>query len=340
MPRSPRIRTFLITLFVLSIAGCGLPSDVSDLLDGAGGSGNSDDAFGGDGPVPGSGSGSGGDGSGSGGDSGGPASGAPSCVPVAELACGSHASGDTSDFNSGTTNELDSYPIAVGNYDAREIAYSFVAPHSGAVSFQLVDAVPTDLDHDIFLLWGGIGCTAEAALERGHNSLSFLAEAGERYYLVVDGFNGDEGAYEVAVECGPGSGSSASTPDQAIYGDCLFGWLSQHLKNAPHLMVTETGRFASAAAVPPLLGQQLVQGIELDGWAPGVSTLEQVFNYIDPDGLYVNSVLDALTGDRYTWVKFYAGDTEVGYLYPVGSLDLVAVVSDGDVINCTVSGPS
>ena len=51
------------------------------------------------------------------------------------------------------------------------------------------------------------------------------------------------------------------------------------------------------AAVPPLLGQQLVQGIQQDGWAPGVSTVEQVFEFIDPDGLYVNSVIDSLTGE-------------------------------------------
>jgi len=256
------------------------------------------------------------------------------------LACGSTVSGDTSDFNSGATEQIDSYPVAVGNYDGAEIAYSFVAPHDGVVSLQLVDAQPMVVDHDLFLLSGDLGCTAEAALERGHNSLSFMAQAGESYYFVVDGYDGDQGAFEIAVECGPSSDSPASTPDPATYGECLFGWTSQHLKNAPHLLVAETGRFASAASVPPLLGQQLVQGIQQDGWAPGVSTVEQVFEFIDPDGLYVNSVIDSLTGDRFTWAKFYAGDTEVGYLYRVGTLDMVAIVSDGDVIDCTVSGPS
>jgi len=326
MTRHPTIRLFLVTLFSIAVAGCGFPSDPSDLLDDVG-SDPSDDAFGSDGGF----------GSDDGSD---PGIAAKTCAPVAELACGSHAAADTSNFNSGATNQLDSYPIAVGNYEAREIAYSFVAPHDGAVSFEFIDAVPTVVDHDIFLLSGDIGCTAEAALERGFNSLSFMAQAGETYYLVIDGYNGAEGAFEVAVECGASSGSSDSAPDPTIYGECLFGWTSQHLKNAPHLLVAETGRFATAAAVPPLLGQQLVQGIERDGWAPGVSTVEQVFNYIDPDGLYLNSVLNSLNGDRFTWAKFYAGDTEVGYLYREGTMDMVAIVSDGDVINCTVSGES
>jgi len=326
MTRHPTIRLFLATLFSVAVAGCGLATDSSDLL-GDGDSDSSDDAFGSDGGL----------GSDDGSD---PGVAAKTCAPAAELACGSHGVGDTSNFNSGATNELDSYPIAVGNYEAREIAYSFVAPHDGAVSFQFIDAVPTVVDHDLFLLSGDIGCTAAAALERGFNSLSFMAQAAETYYLVVDGYNGDEGAFQVAVECGASSGSSDPAPDPSIYGECLFGWTSQHLENAPHLLVAETGRFATAAAVPPLLGQQLVRGIERDGWAPGVSTVEQVFNYIDPDGLYVNSVINSLTGDRFTWAKFYAGDTEVGYLYREGSMNMVAIVSDGDVINCTVSGAS
>ena len=36
------------------------------------------------------------------------------------------------------------------------------------------------------------------------------------------------------------SSSSDSAPDPAVYGTCLFGWTSQDLEEAPHLLVAET----------------------------------------------------------------------------------------------------
>jgi len=245
--------------------------------------------------------------------------------------------GDTSDFNSGATDLLDSYPIAVGNYESREVAYSFRASSEGIVSFQLVDPDPTAVDHDIFLLAGSIGCNADAAMQRGHNSLSFMAEQGEIYYLVVDGFNGDEGAYEVSVECGADSGSSDLNPDPAVYGDCLFGWTSSDLESAPHLQIAPTGQYQEASGVPWLASQQLVQGVQEDGWA-SVDSIEDVFEYVDADGVYASVVLDSIHGDRFTWLRFYAGDTEVGYLFRENSLEQVGLVSDGDINRCSVSG--
>ncbi|MBJ94027.1 MAG: hypothetical protein CMP23_06055 [Rickettsiales bacterium] len=332
MLQTPSCSIRLLTaLSAVALSGCGLGGSMGVPAGGFSGSSGA-----GDGDVFSSeGAGSGSGGAGDSGPSGGEP---PRCAPVAELSCGGTVSGDTSDFNSGATEQLDSYSIVVGNYDGAEVAYSFVAPYEGAVSVQLVDAQPTVVDHDLFLLWGEGECTAEAALERGHNSLSFMAQAGERYYFVVDGFDGAEGAFEVALECGPDSSSSTASPDASVYGDCRFGWTSRLLRDAPHLLIAETGRFATVGSLSPLLGQQLLSGVQQDGWAPGVSTLEQVFDYVDPDGLYVNSVLDALTGEPFTWLKFYAGDTEVGYLYRSGTLDRVATVSDGDLINCTVAG--
>jgi len=164
------LQTFVFALSGLLLVGCDLPVGSGGSQGGAtGGIDSGDTPF-----TPEGGTGSGSD------STGGP-TGLPSCAPVAELACGSHAVGDTSDFNSGATDELDSYPIAVGNYDAREVAYSFKAASDGTVSFQFVDPSPTSVDHDIFLLVGDTGCNADSAIERGHNSLSFMALADETY---------------------------------------------------------------------------------------------------------------------------------------------------------------
>ena len=35
----------------------------------------------------------------------------------------------------------------------------------------------------------------------GGNSVDFEAVAGHTYYLLVDGFNGDEGPFEARVDC-------------------------------------------------------------------------------------------------------------------------------------------
>ncbi len=322
------VQNFVAVLAGLTFVGCGFPSDIIGSVDDLTSGG--DDIFGG------SSSPEGGSGSGAGAGTG---SGLASCAPVTELACGSHAVGDTSDFNSGATDVLDSYPIAVGNYDAPEVTYSFKASTDGLVSFQFVDPDPTAVDHDIFLLFGDIGCNVDSAIERGHSSLSFMAEAGEEYYLVVDGYDGDEGAYEVAVECDASSSSSTSSPDPAIYGECLFGWTSSDMDSAPHLQIAQIGQYLEASLVPPLVAQQLVQGIQQDGWA-SVSTIDDIFEFVDPDGVYVRSVLDSLSGDRFTWLRFFAGDTEVGYIFREGGLEQAALVSDGDVNECIVQGIS
>ena len=155
----------------------------------------------------------------------------------------------------------------------------------------------------------------------------------------MDGYDGDEGAYEVAVECGSGSSSPPLSPDPAIYGECLFGWTSSDMEAAPHLEIVQTAQYLEASLVPPLVAQQLVQGIQQDGWA-SVSTIDDIFEFVDPDGVYVRSVLDLMSGDRFTWLRFFAGDTEVGYIFHEGGLEQAALVSDGDVNECIVQGIS
>ncbi len=41
------------------------------------------------------------------------------CAPVEVLSCGSVVQGDTADFNTGATTEIDHYAGAVGNYEAQ-----------------------------------------------------------------------------------------------------------------------------------------------------------------------------------------------------------------------------
>jgi len=130
---------------------------------------------------------------------------AGNCAPVAFLSCGVPVSADSSDPNSGHTTVLDFYPVSVGNYSGPEVAYAWRAQASEEVTWSLSDPEPTVVNHDLFVLHGEAVCKGESAVARGFNSVTFDAVAGELYFLVVDGFDGDAGPYTVALECTGGA---------------------------------------------------------------------------------------------------------------------------------------
>jgi len=124
------------------------------------------------------------------------------CAPVERIYCGAQLQGDTSDWNSGTTSTMSSYPVSVGNYSGPELSWVYYAERSGWVTWRLIDAEPTMVNHDVFVLSGAMGsCLADGALVRGFNEVRFEARAGESYFLVIDGYNGDAGSFEAALDC-------------------------------------------------------------------------------------------------------------------------------------------
>jgi phosphatidylserine/phosphatidylglycerophosphate/cardiolipin synthase-like enzyme len=139
------------------------------------------------------------------------------CAPVAFLSCGVPVSGDSGDPNSGHTTVIDFYPVAVGNYSGPEVAYAWRAQTSEEVTWRLVDATPTEVNHDLFVLHGEPTCTANAALVRGFNSVTFDAVAGETYFLLLDGFDGDAGPYTVELDCS-GTPVDPGTPPSVVPG--------------------------------------------------------------------------------------------------------------------------
>ena len=61
---------------------------------------------------------------------------------------------------------------------------------------------PTAFNHDVFNLDGGDGqCVSSEAFAWGLNSVAFEATAGETYFLVVDGYDQDEGDFLLEVDC-------------------------------------------------------------------------------------------------------------------------------------------
>jgi len=162
------------------------------------------------------------------------------CAPVDFLMCGVPVAGDTADWNSGATDAIDGYPVAVGNYDGPEIAYAFRPTATETVTIRLIDPSPTELNHDLFVLESGTGtCEAGNAIGRGFNDLSFEVEAGKTYFVVVDGFDGAAGAFGAELECsGSTDGGDLPVPDGAT-AEVIFSpqpYADSHLARTAELI--------------------------------------------------------------------------------------------------------
>ena len=125
------------------------------------------------------------------------------CTPAATIACGQSILGDTSTDPAATT-AMGAYPINVGNYDAPELVYTWTASQSSEVEFGFVSARPTQVNHDIIVIEStGNSCNSADAVEWGFNAVTFEPTAGTTYQIVVDGYDGDAGAFELQLDCSP-----------------------------------------------------------------------------------------------------------------------------------------
>lgn len=139
------------------------------------------------------------------------------CAPAAFLTCGTTVSGDTTNWNHGITDVINGYPISVGSYAGSEIAWAFRPTVTETASLQLIDPQPTVINHDIFILEAGSEgtCQSANAVERGFNSLSFDVVAGNTYFLLLDSFEGEGGAFSAHLDC-TGEGGTIETPSAEL----------------------------------------------------------------------------------------------------------------------------
>ena len=126
------------------------------------------------------------------------------------ISCGETVSGDNTwdptESTPGLTNQVDGYPCHIGNYGAPEVAYEWLATVSGTVEVSFVNPQPTVLNHDIIAIDGTNGeCVNTQCLEDGlgFSSLELEAVAGYTYYFVVDGTTGEEGPFQLQLDCSP-----------------------------------------------------------------------------------------------------------------------------------------
>jgi hypothetical protein len=116
---------------------------------------------------------------------------------------------------------------------------------------------------------------------------------------------------------------------------CLFGATSRALQADQRLQVIPGIQHRRIATMGPLEQNQLVHGFACEGvFAP--ATAEAALRLVD-DGVQVYTVRRVNPDGLFTWFRFYMGDTEVGYLFRQGTMALVAIVSDQDIVNCRES---
>lgn len=128
------------------------------------------------------------------------------CVPVWALSCNSKDF--ATNYGLWSTSLITSYGDANENkgcldntyaYEGPEFAYRFDAPGDFNVTVRLGnESAMTDL---LILKDNGNGCQPLDCVAWGQKKVSFPAQSGERYYFVVDGYQGAKGSFDIEVLC-------------------------------------------------------------------------------------------------------------------------------------------
>ncbi len=124
----------------------------------------------------------------------------PTCVVDSTLSCGASDSWATT--SSGATNVVTNYSCVSFTETGAEYTYTFTPTANTTATVSLSSLGTNDLD--VFILDGSSGtCSGSNCLDWGDTSTSFSATGGQTYYIVVDGFQGDAGSYDIDVACSP-----------------------------------------------------------------------------------------------------------------------------------------
>lgn len=124
----------------------------------------------------------------------------PSCIQDYTLVCG-----QTDTWNNGgtgSTDLVDLYSCTTWNESGPEYTYGFEPGVSQNITVTLSNMTG---DLDVFILnEPGSGCSGQNCIANGDYSTTFSAIAGNKYYIVVDGYQGAVSNYSINVACDSG----------------------------------------------------------------------------------------------------------------------------------------
>ncbi|HYB98885.1 MAG TPA: DUF4215 domain-containing protein [Candidatus Limnocylindrales bacterium] len=120
------------------------------------------------------------------------------CEADVELLCDDTDTWDT--LEEGSTDRVEFYGCDDWFESGREYTYVFLPDFAENVLVEVFSEA--GVDHDVFvLLDDGLGCQPGNCIAYGDDEAQFVAAAGEIYYIVVDGFEGDAGAFTIDLSC-------------------------------------------------------------------------------------------------------------------------------------------
>ena len=121
------------------------------------------------------------------------------CEPARDIECG--GSDAWANNRAGHTDRLVRYSCSRWTESGPEYTYTFTAPAEGEATVSLT-GMDSGVDLDVFVLDGeGGACDPTTCLSYGGVTSTFDVEAGHTYYIVVDGYYGDEGRYTLNMNC-------------------------------------------------------------------------------------------------------------------------------------------
>ncbi len=147
------------------------------------------------------------------------------CEPAGVIDCGASAQQSGNNFPPAATSNVLTYSCGDTQWTGPEYTYTFVAPESGEYT---IDLGGFQGDLELFLLEGDGVCDSDRCLDLSVNppnqpeSITFAADAGETFYVVVDGHQGATSNYEIALTCpstGDDDDATSADDDDTVVDD-------------------------------------------------------------------------------------------------------------------------
>ncbi len=188
------------------------------------------------------------------------------CSSVIPIECGIVYSGNTT----GSTNDISDWPCVTFNNVAGDDIYSITAPTSGEIVLHLNKLTGADMEIGIMN-----ACDEDSCIDRTSFSSSLTVNnltPGKTYYIVVDGDEiGDEGAYEIWVDCQEPE-SSCGTPINIALESTYYGTTTNGPSNINSYACTSDSTYGKEKIHKVLIAQPAdltitvrnINGVDLD----------------------------------------------------------------------------
>lgn len=142
-----------------------------------------------------------------------------------------------------------------------------------------------------------------------------------------------DGDLEGCTVTGPRDDGQQDPPTATPQFECSFSqaWLIETSNELEPFMGSER-TVTDASELSELEAQQIWIAAVQETFAEDGDDFDIVFDAVD-QGEYFLIDLD-VDGEKFDWIQWFAGDTEVGAIYDAGTTNLVSVVGDGDIRGC------